>query len=53
MNNLLQQIDILERNVLGGLVLNLRNAPSPAATASLAIAKLVVDAAEEDFHWKH
>lgn len=37
---------------MDGSVLNVRNAPSPAATASLAIAEMVADAAEEDFGWK-
>jgi len=45
-------IDVLERNVMGGSVLNVRNAPSPAATASFAIAEMVIDAAESDFKWK-
>lgn len=40
---------IFERGCLGGTVLNVRNAPSPACTASLAIAEQVVDAAAEDF----
>eukprot|EP00026_Physarum_polycephalum_P000782 Phypoly_transcript_00783.p1 GENE.Phypoly_transcript_00783~~Phypoly_transcript_00783.p1 ORF type:complete len:474 (+),score=57.43 Phypoly_transcript_00783:121-1542(+) len=43
---------VIERNVMGGSVLNVRNAPSPAATASFAIAEMVVDAAESDFKWK-
>ena len=43
---------MLERNVMGGSVLNVRNAPSPAATASFAIAEMVTDAAESDFKWK-
>ncbi|KAL1926235.1 hypothetical protein VTP01DRAFT_5932 [Rhizomucor pusillus] len=42
---------ILERRCLDGLVLNLRNAPSPAATASLAIAEMLCDVASEDFGW--
>lgn len=42
---------ILERKVLGGTTLNVRNAPSPACTASLAIAEMVVDTAAEDFNW--
>ncbi|KAI8388505.1 FAD dependent oxidoreductase [Radiomyces spectabilis] len=40
---------IVERNVMDGLVLNLRNAPSPAATAALAIAEILADTAEQDF----
>lgn len=43
---------IFERGMLGGTTLNVRNAPSPAATASLAIAEKVVDLAQEDFKWK-
>lgn len=43
---------IFERNCLDGKVLNVRSCPSPAATASLAIAEHVVDVAEEDFSWK-
>ncbi|KAL0079144.1 FAD dependent oxidoreductase [Phycomyces blakesleeanus] len=43
---------IVERKVMDGLILNLRNAPSPAATASLAIGEMVCDIAEEDFGWK-
>ncbi|GAB5593067.1 hypothetical protein Unana1_07967 [Umbelopsis nana] len=42
---------ILERKVLGGTTLNVRNAPSPACTASFAIAEIVVDTAAEDFNW--
>ncbi len=42
---------IFERKCLNGRVLNVRNAPSPACTASLAIAERVVDAAEADFGW--
>ncbi|CAO3638040.1 unnamed protein product [Cunninghamella echinulata] len=40
---------IIERKVMGGSVLNVRNAPTPAATASLAIGERIVDAAAEDF----
>ncbi|MCO5579004.1 hypothetical protein L7F22_032855 [Adiantum nelumboides] len=36
-----------------GLVLNVRNAPSPACTASLAIATAVVDRAVNTFDWKN
>jgi 2-hydroxyglutarate dehydrogenase len=43
---------ILERKVLGGTTLNVRNAPSPACTASLAIAEMIADAAAEDFQWR-
>jgi len=42
---------IFERGLLGGTALSLRNAPSPAATASLAIAERLVDLAQEDFGW--
>lgn len=42
----------LRPQVLGGTTLNVRNAPSPACTASLAIAEQVVDVAEVDFSWK-
>ncbi|KAG2180183.1 hypothetical protein INT43_003972 [Umbelopsis isabellina] len=42
---------ILERKVLGGTTLNVRNAPSPACTASLAIGEMVTDTAAEDFGW--
>ena len=35
-----------------GIVLNVRNAPSPACTASLAIATAVVNRAVETFDWK-
>ena len=35
---------------LGGRMLHVRNAPSPAATSSLAIAKMVADKAAEKFH---
>nr|CCC94036.1 conserved hypothetical protein [Trypanosoma congolense IL3000] len=34
------------------LILNIRNAPSPAATASMAIAESVVSASAEHFGWK-
>lgn len=34
-----------------GVVLNVRNAPSPACTSSLAIANTVVDKAIKDFGW--
>lgn len=40
---------IFERGCLGGRVLHVRNAPSPACTASLAIAERVADIAAEDF----
>ena len=36
---------------LGRLVLHVRNAPSPAATSSLAIAEVVADHARESFGW--
>ena len=40
---------IFERGCMGGRVLHVRNAPSPACTASLAIAETVADIAAEDF----
>lgn len=43
---------IVERNVMDGLVLNVRNAPSPACTASLAIGEMITDRVEQDFGWK-
>ncbi|KAI8988675.1 FAD dependent oxidoreductase [Pilobolus umbonatus] len=43
---------IVERKVMDGLVLNVRNAPSPACTASLAIGEMIADCAEEDWNWK-
>lgn len=42
---------ILERNMLNGTTLNVRSAPTPACTASLAIAQEVVQMAAEDFNW--
>jgi 2-hydroxyglutarate dehydrogenase len=42
---------MFERKALGGTTLHVRNAPSPAATASLAIAEHVVNIASEDFGW--
>jgi len=35
----------------GGKVLHVRNAPSPACTSSLAIAKEIVDTAEKQFRF--
>ena len=43
---------ILERRKMHGTTLHLRNCPTPACTASLAIAQEVVDVAAEDFGWK-
>lgn len=37
--------------VMGEKMLHVRNAPSPGATSSLAIAELVVNEAEERFNW--
>jgi 2-hydroxyglutarate dehydrogenase len=37
--------------VIGDHMLHVRNAPSPAATSSLAIAEMIVDKATETFHW--
>ena len=42
---------IFERKMLNGTTLHLRNAPSPAATSSLAIARHITNLAEEDFAW--
>jgi L-2-hydroxyglutarate oxidase LhgO len=42
---------IFERQRLGGTTLHVRNAPSPACTASLAIAETIADIAAEDFGW--
>lgn len=42
---------IFERNAFHGTTLHVRNAPSPACTASLAIAREVVDQAAADFGW--
>jgi 2-hydroxyglutarate dehydrogenase len=42
---------ILERQKLNGTTLNVRSAPTPACTASLAIAQEVVQMAAEDFGW--
>ena len=36
---------------LGATVLHVRNAPSPAATSSLAIAEVVADRARDSFGW--
>ena len=43
---------IFERNCLGGTVLNVRNAPSPACTASLAIAEQVGAASGDASGWQ-
>ena len=37
---------------VGSHMLHIRNAPSPAATSSLAIAEMVVDEAEKKFNFK-
>ncbi|KAI9323179.1 FAD dependent oxidoreductase-domain-containing protein [Dichotomocladium elegans] len=42
---------ILERKVMDGKILCVRNAPTPACTASLAIAEMLIDTATEDFNW--
>lgn len=42
---------IFEPGCLNGKVFNLRNAPSPACTASLAIAENVVARAAKSFEW--
>ena len=36
---------------LGQRMLHVRNAPSPAATSSLAIAEVIADKAQESFKW--
>lgn len=43
---------ILERKVMDGKILCVRNAPTPACTASLAIAEMLIDTATEDFEWQ-
>lgn len=42
---------VFERGCMGGRVLNVRNAPSPACTAAFAIAERIVDIAQEEFTW--
>jgi len=42
---------IFERGLLGGRALAVRNAPSPACTASMAIAETVADIAAQEFGW--
>jgi 2-hydroxyglutarate dehydrogenase len=37
---------------LGERMLHVRNAPSPGATSSLAIAKMITDKAHTTFNWK-
>ena len=37
---------------IGSNMLHVRNAPSPAATSSLAIAEMIVDEAQDTFKWK-
>lgn len=37
---------------LGARMLHVRNAPSPAATSSLAIAEMIADKAQETFQWR-
>ena len=36
---------------LGKKMLHVRNAPSPGATSSLAIAKMIADTASDTFSW--
>ena len=36
---------------LGSKMLHVRNAPSPAATSSLAIAEMIADKAQDTFKW--
>lgn len=42
---------IFDRKMVEGTALNLRNAPTPAATSSMAIARELVDLAQQDFDW--
>lgn len=42
---------IYERNMLGGTTLHVRSAPTPACTASFALAEEIVDQAAADFGW--
>ena len=37
---------------LGRRMLHIRNAPSPAATSSLAIAEMIADKAQQTFKWE-
>lgn len=37
---------------LGNRMLHVRNAPSPGATSSLAIAAMIIDKAQTVFEWK-
>ena len=43
---------IFERKMLGGNVLHVRSAPTPACTASFALAEDIVDLAALDFEWE-
>lgn len=43
---------IFERKMLGGRVLHVRSAPTPACTASFALAEDIVDLAADDFEWE-
>ncbi|KAG2209255.1 hypothetical protein INT47_005547 [Mucor saturninus] len=43
---------ILECKVMDGKILCVRNVPTPACTASLAIAEMLIDTAIEDFEWQ-
>jgi len=42
---------IFESLALSGTTLHVRNAPSPACTASFSLAEEIVDKAASDFHW--
>ncbi len=44
-------VDDFAVDVQQGRILHVRNAPSPAATSSLAIGRLIADAAERAFGW--
>ena len=37
---------------VGSRMLHVRNAPSPAATSSLAIAEMIANKAEQTFQWR-
>jgi len=43
--------DFVFDSVQGGRILHCRNAPSPGATSSIAIGRMVADKMEEQFGW--
>jgi len=45
----LSTVGVVGTEATGGRVLHCRNAPSPGATSSLAIAKMIADRVEKDF----